>query len=85
MWLGWYYMVNSQFDEAEPILEDTVDGMRRILSDVDWNLLEAISRLAWVYWNQGRLLYSMLLSLCYFRQINIYGILTCIAFSKRHV
>jgi len=55
MWLGWYYMVNSKHDDAEPILEDTVDGMRRILSDVDWNLLEAISRLAWVYWKQGRL------------------------------
>jgi len=55
MWLGWYYMMNSKYDEAGPILEDTVDGMRRILSDVDWNLLEATSRLAWVYYEQGRL------------------------------
>jgi len=54
MWLGWYYMVDSKHDEAEPILEDSVDGMRRILSDVDWNLLEAISRLAWVYYEQER-------------------------------
>ena len=54
MWLGWYYMMNSKYDEAEPILEDTIDGMRRILSDVDWNLLEATSRLAWVYYEQER-------------------------------
>jgi serine/threonine protein kinase len=54
MWLGWYYIQDSKYDEAEPILEDTVKGMRRILSDVNWNLLETISRLAWVYYNQER-------------------------------
>jgi len=55
MWLGWYYMESQMNDKAEAILEDTVEGVRRTLSDVNWNLLEAMSRLAWVYWRQGRL------------------------------
>ncbi len=52
--LGWYYMLDSKHDEAEPILKDTVDDMRRIFSDVHWELLEATSQLAWVYYKQER-------------------------------
>jgi serine/threonine protein kinase/tetratricopeptide (TPR) repeat protein len=59
LWLmlaqSWYYMEDLKNHEAQLILEDTIDGMKRILSDDDWHLLEATSRLAWVYWRQGRL------------------------------
>jgi len=52
--LGWVFWHQGNFDQAELLLRETVDGMRNVLSDVDPRLLEAISRLAWTYWNQGR-------------------------------
>ncbi len=48
MGLSWVYISYEMYDKAEPLLEETVDGMRH-LSDVNFSLLEATSRLAWVY------------------------------------
>ena len=60
--LSWVYMNDfmmydkaEALSKAESILDKTVDGMRRVYREANWNLLEAKSRLAWVYYFQGRL------------------------------
>jgi eukaryotic-like serine/threonine-protein kinase len=62
MALSWVYMSDfmiyakvESLSKAESLLDKTVAGMRRVKGEDDWNFLEATSRLAWIYYFQGRL------------------------------
>ena len=52
--LGWVYHWLGKYEQAEPLLVEALDGMRRTLNAEDGTLLYCMGWLSWLYINQGR-------------------------------